>query len=219
MSAITSLSRTKAGQHTSVISRVSSAVVEAPCEMDSHADTCVLGRNFRLLHYTGRVCDVTAYTDEYTPEKDIPIVTAATIYQSEMTGELYLLIVNEGLWFGGRMHCSLLNPNKIRHNGNDVHDNPYDQSRPLAITVYSDNQEEPIHIPMSFHGTILKWNTRTPTNDELDTLPHYHLSSPHEWNPHSIRLSSTESTHVDHIEQSVQDITDAIEPLDTISCI
>jgi hypothetical protein len=27
-------------------------------EMDTHADTCVLGPNFIILHYTGRECDV-----------------------------------------------------------------------------------------------------------------------------------------------------------------
>ena len=34
----------------------------ARCELDSHADTCVVGPNFQLDEYTGKYCDVTPYT-------------------------------------------------------------------------------------------------------------------------------------------------------------
>ena len=33
----------------------------ALCEMDSHANTCVTGPNFRIDEYTGEHCDVTPY--------------------------------------------------------------------------------------------------------------------------------------------------------------
>jgi hypothetical protein len=69
----------------------SNKIVDALCEMDSHADTCVLGPNFRILHYTGRVCDVTPYSEEYAPAKDIPIVCAATVYQSPTTGAEFIV--------------------------------------------------------------------------------------------------------------------------------
>ena len=39
--------------------------VEARIECDSHADTCVLGRNFVVLGYTGRKCDVMPYMENY----------------------------------------------------------------------------------------------------------------------------------------------------------
>ena len=32
-------------------------------EMDYHADTCCLGKNFIPLYYTGKVCNVHAYSD------------------------------------------------------------------------------------------------------------------------------------------------------------
>ena len=34
-------------------------------EMDTHADTCVLGINFVILEYSGRVCDVYPYSQDY----------------------------------------------------------------------------------------------------------------------------------------------------------
>ena len=50
-------------------------------EMDTHADTCVLGVNFIVLEYTGRVCDVYPYSQEYDSVKDVPIVKGATAVQ------------------------------------------------------------------------------------------------------------------------------------------
>ena len=68
--------------HRTISSLHHTYIQTARCELDSHADTCALGSNFSLLHYTGWVCDVAPYNSEaYNPECDIPIVTAATSYQ------------------------------------------------------------------------------------------------------------------------------------------
>jgi hypothetical protein len=48
--------------------------------MDSHADTCVAGPDFRIDEYTGEHCDVTPYSSEYEPMSNIPIVNALTAY-------------------------------------------------------------------------------------------------------------------------------------------
>ena len=87
--------------------------VFARCELDSHADTCALGRNFIPLSYTGRVCDVSPYNQSYQPEKNVPIITGATAYTCQHTGQTYILIINEGLWLGTKMDHSLLNPNQL----------------------------------------------------------------------------------------------------------
>ena len=67
-------------------------------ELDSHADTIVAGANCVALAYTGRVCDVTPYDSSYEPAKGVPIVHAATGWQSPHTGQAYNLILNEALW-------------------------------------------------------------------------------------------------------------------------
>ena len=60
-------------------------------ELDSHADTVVLGSNAVVLHYTGNECDVSPYSDEYEASRDplaieppnnditIPLSTLGTI--------------------------------------------------------------------------------------------------------------------------------------------
>ena len=55
-----------------------SGAVHDRCELDSHADTIVAGSNCIILNYTGQVCDVSPYRDDYAPVSDVPIVKAAT---------------------------------------------------------------------------------------------------------------------------------------------
>ena len=70
------------------------ATIYGRCELDSHADTIVAGSNCVVINYTGKVCDVSPYRDDYTPVSNIPIVTAATAWQSLHTGETYILVFN-----------------------------------------------------------------------------------------------------------------------------
>ena len=78
-------------------------------ELDSHADTNVVGRNTLLISYTDRVCEVSPYSNEYQPKKKVPIVSAVTEYTSAC-GENYILILNEALWMLNLNH-SLSNQN------------------------------------------------------------------------------------------------------------
>ena len=87
------------------------ATVYNKMEMDSHADTVVLGRNCVILSYTGRECDVSPYTDSYEAIKGVSIVTGATAWTSQVDGQTYILVFNEALWMGDVLDHSLLNPN------------------------------------------------------------------------------------------------------------
>ena len=42
-------------------------------ELDSHADTVVLGSNCVVLHHTGNVCEVSPYMDEYDAITDVEV--------------------------------------------------------------------------------------------------------------------------------------------------
>ena len=72
-------------------------------EADTHADTCVAGRNCVPLHYTERTCDVQPYSDQYQPISNVPIVTAATGYTSA-TGLNYILVIPEALYMPTLSH-------------------------------------------------------------------------------------------------------------------
>ena len=147
-------------------------------ESDSNADTCCLGSNFTILAYTNRTADVYPYNDSYEPVRQVPIVSGATKYDHP-SGQSYILIINEALFYGTKMGHSLINPNQLRHSGVGFWDNPYDYNHKLGIEIY----ENGINIPMVYQGTKLVFKTSVPTEQELNTLPHITLTSEQPWNP------------------------------------
>ena len=83
-------------------------------ELDSHADTVVLGSNCVVLHHMGKVCEVSLYRNEYDAITDVPVVRGATLWTDQHTNEEYILIFNEALWMGDTLSHSLINPNQLR---------------------------------------------------------------------------------------------------------
>ena len=95
----------------------------------------------------------TPYTEEYKPIQDVPIVQAATAWQSPDTGRIYTLIFNEALRMGDTLDHTLVIPNQLRHYGITVQDNPacdkllyfmtedsefFVESKRKGIIIYSD---------------------------------------------------------------------------------
>jgi hypothetical protein len=153
-------------------------VIYSELELDSHADTIVCGSNCTIMHFTGKECDVSPYTDTYEAIKSVPIVQAATAYDNPDTGETTILIMNEAIWMGDKMDHTLVNPNQLRAFGLTVQDNPFSEA---PIFIATEGHE--FILPLASKGTILGVTTRTPTNNELQSCPHVTLSSEHEWDP------------------------------------
>ena len=93
-------------------------------ELDSHADTIVLGSNFVVIHFTGREYDVSPYTDACKPIKSVKISCTGTAWTSSASDKTYVLVFNKGLWMGDKIDHTLINPNQVRHFGIKVQDNP-----------------------------------------------------------------------------------------------
>ncbi len=179
-------------------------------ELDSHADTCALGSNFVPLHYTGRVCDVSPYnSNTYHPERDVPIVTGATAYTDQATGQVYILVINEGLWFGQKLTNSLINPNQLRYAGVAVQDNPFHTTDPMAIT------HDDIVFPLQSMGTTIFFDTSTPSQYELDHSPHIILTLDTEWNPHTVQLAAVQSAEA---EDMFGDTEPGLQQISSVYC-
>ena len=127
-------------------------------ESDTNADTCCFGSNFMPLNYSNRSADVHPYSDEYSPIRNIPIISGATAYDHP-NGNTYILIFNECLYFRKRMKHSLINPNQIRWNGLQFQDNPTNDT---FIEM-----EEDLTIPLNYVGTKCVFDSRAPTKQEL----------------------------------------------------
>jgi hypothetical protein len=157
-------------QITRKLSRVrTDVIVHNHMELDSHADTAVLGRNCTILNYTGRECDVSPYTDSYEAIKNVPIVTGATAWTSQTTGETYILVINEALWMGDVLDNSLLNPNQLCHHGVKVQDNPYDDTELHLATEDGD-----FIFPLQATGTIISLTHTHPHGSRTPNMPAYH---------------------------------------------
>ena len=152
-------------------------------ELDSHADTVVLGSNAVVLHYMGN--------NEYEAISNVPVVHAATLWTDQNDNQRYILVFNEALWMGDTLPHSLINPNQLRAYGMLVQDNPFSRD-PLVIEPPNNN----ITIPLSTLGTIIYVDTRISTQEELAALPHAVLTSDSPREPHHIQFQSRDKEAV-----------------------
>ena len=157
-------------------------------ELNSHAGTVVLGSNCVVLHHTGKVCEVSPYTDEYDAITDVPVVQGATLWTDQHTNEEYILIFNEALGMGDTLSHSLINPNQLHAFGMLVQDNPYHTDQ-LGITPPPPPPYD-LEIPLHTAGTIIYADTHAPKQTEIATLPFVALTSSVDWDPHHVRFPS-----------------------------
>ena len=157
----------------------------ARSELDSRADTICAGLNCRLIHYTGQECTVNGFHNKLGAMEKIPIATVATAWSDEHTGQGFILIMHEVLFFGNNLDHSLINPNQIRHNGFQLFDNPYetDPNRQMGIVI-----NETDRIPFQSQGTTIYFNSRFPTDLEMETYPHVVLTCEAPWDPSGIAM-------------------------------
>ena len=159
------------------------------CELDSHADSIVCGSNCVVLNYTGKECDVSPYREVYDAIRNVPIVTAATAWQSPITGQGYILIFNEAIWMGDHMDHTLLNPNQLRHYGVRVQDDP---TSPYPLSIVTEKNE--FGMELSMDGTIVYVETHAPSERDLKEFPHIELTSPHSWDPLQVKFPKSKYT-------------------------
>lgn len=169
--------------------------ITAPNECDSNADTCCAGTNFIIMQYSGRTADVYPYDSSYEPIRGVPIVSAATAWTNPNTGETVILIIHECLYYGTTLGHTLWNPNQLRHNGVQVHDNPYDTA-PTRMSIIADD----VIIPLQSVGTKIQFTTHSPSERELQNCRHVDLTSINEWNPKEVILGAVCTDHGYHHE-------------------
>ena len=106
----------------------------ARAELDSHADTCCMGKAFKINYHTNQVCDVAPFNDSYEAMAGIQVTQGLTAYDKEETRETYIGVVSQGLDFTDTMEHSLLCPNQMRANGMTVDDVPKHLSHDRSST-------------------------------------------------------------------------------------
>ena len=105
-------------------------------DLDSHADSPVVGSNARILSYTGKHVNVWGFTKALGSKSKVPIVNAAVTYTCEYTGESIVLLINNALYFEDMKH-NLIPPFMIRLAGAEVNECPKCLSRNPKVEDHS----------------------------------------------------------------------------------
>ena len=157
----------------------------ARLEIDNHADTCCFGSNFLPIYFTGKVCDVSPFSDAYKPTQNVQICGAVTAWDDPTTGFTWILEFHQGLWFGTKLAHSLVNPNQCRAYGLAICDDPYDPHRALGIH----DPETDGRIPLEMLGTVAYVTTRVPSWEEVNTCPRrIVMTDDCDWDPFTLEL-------------------------------
>ena len=161
-------------------------------ELDIYVDTMVLRSNCVVLSYTGKECEVSPYSPDYEAVHNVLVVTGATVWTNPQDGKAILLVFHDALWMGDKLDQTLVNPNQLRAYGVDIQDNPF-MSTLLAIS------DQDYAISLYSQGTIICGDTRSPTEQDLATLPRMIMTSPHEWDPHNVAFPSCSTKAQDEV--------------------
>eukprot|EP00536_Pseudo-nitzschia_multiseries_P008242 jgi/Psemu1/20009/gm1.20009_g len=152
------------------------------CKLDSHADTTAAGSNMVLLNpdqITTHV-DVAPFSEDYKPIKKIPIGSCATAWTSPTSGQVYIIVFHQALYFGNKLKNSLICPNQVRDcNFNSVEETPrqFDPRSKHGITIQTPMEDD---------------DPKKPTKLELDECEHLIATNDTPWDPHSLKFRMAE---------------------------
>jgi hypothetical protein len=149
-----------------------------------------------VLELTGEKVNVFPFSENLPAVQEVPIATVLTVWEGPSTGELWMLVIHEALYFGERLKESLLCPNQIRAAGNLVQDTPrqFDPQSAHSITV-----PDIVELPLEMHGVILHLRTRKPTAEEIEQYTNglfqaAVLTEDIPWEPYSTKFATAERT-------------------------
>eukprot|EP00536_Pseudo-nitzschia_multiseries_P018491 jgi/Psemu1/55851/gm1.55851_g len=152
------------------------------CELDSHADTTAAGSNMILLN-----------PDQITTHVDV-----APFSEDPTSGQVYIIVFHQALYFGNKLKNSLICPNQVRDcNFNSVEETPhqFDPRSKHGITIQTpmeDDDPKKVFIKLSMRNVISYFPTRKPKRLELDECQHLIATNDTPWDPHSLKFGMAE---------------------------
>ena len=156
-------------------------------ELDSHADSPVVGKHAIILNKTGKQVKVSGFTDKLGSAIPVDVVDAALMYDCSYTGRSYLMVIRNALYVK-EMNVSLIPPFVMRLADIIIDECPKFLSKSPTIENHSVYfPEHGLRLPLQIYGIISYLPARTPTDEELDN-PEMQLElTPDvpDWDPHS----------------------------------
>ena len=164
-------------------------------ELDSHADSPVVGQGARVLEHTGRTVRVSGFSGELGSALTVPVVHAAVAYDCEITGKTHILVIHNALYLRS-MKTNLIPPFMMRLAGLQVNECPKFLSLAPSIndhSVYFPAAD--VRFPFQIEGIVSYLSTRIPSDQELsDYAGEYLLLTPNaeDWDPHTAKYKDQE---------------------------
>ena len=168
-------------------------------ELDSHADSPVLGKSAVIIKKTDRRVSVRGFADEIGRPISVPVVDGVLAYDCEFTGETVLLIIRNALHVPS-MNNHLIPPFMMRLAGLEVNECAKFLAKKPNISHHSVYfPEERRRILLSLTGITSYIPSRSPTGHELDELDILELTPQVEqWDPHSHSYRDQEDSMLDY---------------------
>ena len=168
-------------------------------ELDSHADSPVLGKTAVIIRKTGRTISVKGFSDELGRALSVPVIDGAIAYDDEFSGETHILIVRNALHLPS-MNNHLIPPFMMRLAGIRVNECAKFLAKEPNISHHSIYfPDEQYRIPMHLAGITSYIPTRTPTNDEVGNANLIEMTPQvNVWNPHSNIYQEQEDAMIDY---------------------
>jgi hypothetical protein len=213
-----------------VIASTSLQIKESTMELDTHADTTVLGKSCLLIQDFDRTVSVSGW-DATTGAKDCPTVTGVVAYDHPSTGQTYMLIFHQAIYLD-TMENHLICPMQCRAAGVTIHDcpkifvtNPNNESHAIVIDAdpYTPTDNKLI-IPLQLQGVTSVFPVRTPSRAEFDDddIPRIVMTSDGpEWDPQTSDWSKQEASMTDfrgHIHEYNDVLARGRSLINSVSC-
>ena len=189
--------------------RMGSVLLQKRSELDSHADTTVVGKDTALcIHDFEEPVDVFGYSESIGRKQRCKIVSAVCAYDSPKDGKTHMLVMHQAILIPEMQH-NLICPMQLRDNDVSVNDvpkymvsNPTDNDHAIIIGKVKDGAEDALRIPLSLHGVASYFPMRKPTKEEWENTDDAYIwemtaESP-TWNPSDTRFQEQEDAMVDY---------------------
>ena len=170
-------------------------------ELDSHADSPVVGKYCKILELTGKTVKVSGFTSDLGQPLEVPVVNAAVAYDCIYTGMTYILVIYNALYFRN-MEVNLIPPFMMRLAGLQVDECPkFLAIKPTVETHSLYFPAEDLRFPFQIEGIVSYLPTRKPDDEEIEKYRGaYLLLTPNSstWNPHSSTYRDQEHGMLDY---------------------
>ena len=175
---------------------------ESYLDLDSHADTCVLGMNALIIEtpYPTRTA-VVSFADPSVGTVTKNILSGAFKYTTPDTGKHYILIVHQAIHIETMEH-SLLCPMQLRENDvildecpKSMIENPTEVNHSLLVVTENNNH---LRIPLRLRGVTSTIYVTKPTVQDLDRYKQIELTNRDLlWNPQNPDFAANENSFLD----------------------